>query len=68
MMDNLSVKINKKKFGLVILSVVVIGILFTVSSQPEIIPLNSLLEENIDSIFSPEGRVYGTINISGMIL
>ena len=38
------------------------------SSQPETIPLNSSLEENIESIFSPEGRVYGTINISGMPL
>ncbi len=38
------------------------------SSQPETIPLNSSLEENIDRIFSPEGRVYGTINISGMPL
>jgi len=38
------------------------------SSQPETIPLNSSLEENIDSIFNPEGRVYGTINISGMPL
>ncbi len=38
------------------------------SSQPETIPLNSSLEENIDRIFNPEGRVYGTINISGMPL
>lgn len=38
------------------------------SSQPETIPLNSSLEENIESIFSNEGRVYGTINISGMPL
>jgi len=67
-MNNFSVKLNKKKFGLIILSVVVIGILFTVSTQPETIPLNSSLEENIDSIFSNEGRVYGTINISGMPL
>jgi len=67
-MNNFSVKLNKKKFGLIILSVVVIGILFTVLSQPETIPLNSSLEENIDSIFSPVGRVYGTINISGMPL
>ncbi len=67
-MNNFSVKLNKKKFVLIILSVVVIGILFTIPSQPETIPLNSSLEENIDRIFSPEGRVYGTINISGMPL
>jgi len=67
-MNNFSVKLNKKKFVLIILSVVVIGILFTIPSQPETIPLNSSLEENIDRIFSPVGRVYGTINISGMPL
>ena len=67
-MNNFSVKLNKKKFGLIILSVVVIGILFISSFQLEKIPLNSSLEENIDSIFSNEGRVYGTINISGMPL
>jgi len=67
-MNNFSVKLNKKKFGLIILFVAVIGILFISSFQLEKIPLNSSLEENIDSIFSNEGRVYGTINISGMPL
>ncbi len=64
-MNNFSIKFDKKKkLGLVILSAVVIGILVTVSFQPEPNLINSSLEENIDNIISPMGRVYGTINIS----
>jgi len=64
-MNNFSIKFNKKKkLGLVILSAVVIGILFTISFQPAPNLMNSSLEENIGNIISPMGRVYGTINIS----
>ncbi len=68
-MNNFSIKFNKKKkFGLLILSAVAIGILFILSFQLEPNLMKPSLEENIDSIISPEGRVYGTINISGMPL
>jgi len=65
-MNNFSVKFNrKKKFGLVILSAVVIGILFVVLFQPEKNLMNQSLEENNGNISTSMERVYGTINISG---
>jgi len=55
---------NSKKFVMVILPIVIIGILFLVSFQPEIEQLNTSLEENFALINTSSERKFGTINIS----
>ena len=63
-MNNFSVNFNKKKFGLVILSVVVIGILLAVLFQPETNPSNSSLEVINGTVRSSLEKIYGTISSS----